>query len=253
MRKIIILLVFLIQLLNAYSQDDKISQIEQNPKSPEVAAFDRITDIPISEYSGNVNFSIPLYTITNGDLSVPISLDYQGSAIRVDQEATWVGLNWLLNAGGVITVRKALHSARSGAYPGKYIKDWENLMNNTSYRTAYYTDFLVPYKVEALQPERGGFGENWFSTKKDLINDDTKESLTESKSDISSLLYTDILMYHNGEAPAYHAVFMGNSITFVYDQIKDECFETGNKKGYRIKDNIDSFKITDKKFCILEN
>lgn len=246
MRKIIILLVFLIQLLNAYSQDDKISQIEQNPKSPEVAAFDRITDIPISEYSGNVNFSIPLYTITNGDLSVPISLDYQGSAIRVDQESTWVGLNWLLNAGGVITVRKAMHSARSGAYPGKYIKDWENLMNNTSYKTAYYTDFLVPYKVEALQPERGGFGENWFSTKKDLINDDTKESLTESKSDISSLLYTDILMYHNGEAPAYHAVFMGNSITFVYDQIKDECFETGNKKGYRIKDNIGSFKITDK-------
>ncbi len=62
------------------------------PKSPEAASFDKVTDIPISMYTGTLNLSIPIYTVTSGDLSLPISLDYQGSAIRVDQESTWVGL-----------------------------------------------------------------------------------------------------------------------------------------------------------------
>lgn len=71
-----------------------------SPKTPEVAAFQQIGDIPVGNYTGTMGLSIPIYTIECCDLKVPISLDYLGSAIRVDQEATWVGLNWILNAGG---------------------------------------------------------------------------------------------------------------------------------------------------------
>ena len=66
------------------------------PKSPEAAAFDRVPDIPVSSYTGALSLSIPIYTVTCGDIVLPISLDYQGTAIPVRQEATWVGLNWLL-------------------------------------------------------------------------------------------------------------------------------------------------------------
>lgn len=91
------LILLLTALVPAYSRADsgKWQDIIQKklPKSPEAAAFDRIKDIPISMYTGRSNLSIPLYTVTSGDLSLPISLDYAGQAIRVDQEATWVGLN----------------------------------------------------------------------------------------------------------------------------------------------------------------
>lgn len=66
------------------------------PKSPEAAAFDRVPDIPVSSYTGALSLSIPIYTVTCGDIVLPISLDDQGTAIPVRQEATWVGLNWLL-------------------------------------------------------------------------------------------------------------------------------------------------------------
>ena len=66
------------------------------PKSPEAAAFDRVPDIPVSSYTGALSLTIPIYTVTCGDIVLPISLDYQGTAIPVRQEATWVGLNWLL-------------------------------------------------------------------------------------------------------------------------------------------------------------
>lgn len=66
------------------------------PKSPEAAAFDHVPDIPVSSYTGALSLTIPIYTVTCGDIVLPISLDYQGTAIPVRQEATWVGLNWLL-------------------------------------------------------------------------------------------------------------------------------------------------------------
>ena len=67
--------------LSLWSQRKPIDFV---PKSPEAASFDKVTDIPVSMYTGTFNLSIPLYTVTSGDLSLPISLDYQGSAIRVD-------------------------------------------------------------------------------------------------------------------------------------------------------------------------
>ena len=48
------------------------------PKSPEAAAFDRVPDIPVSNYTGSLSFSIPIYTLECGDITLPITLDYQG-------------------------------------------------------------------------------------------------------------------------------------------------------------------------------
>lgn len=202
------------------------------PKSPEAAAFDKVTDIPVSMYSGRLNLSIPLYTLTSGDLSLPISLDYQGSAISVEQEATWVGLNWLLNVGGVILTRAAAHSNVGGYYqsPGDWKKDWEHMFNDLPFRPAYPDggEFGIQYKLDAPQPSRGGYGGNWFDIRWDIYEN------RNSYSDLSNRLYDEILNYHNGEAQVYHAVFLGNSITFVWDKFKDEFFITGNKKNFKI-------------------
>lgn len=73
------------------------------PPSPDMRQFTRYGDYPVSRETGVPNISIPLHTITVGDLSVPISLSYHAGGIRVDDIASWVGLGWTLNAGGVIT------------------------------------------------------------------------------------------------------------------------------------------------------
>ncbi|ACU61603.1 RHS repeat domain-containing protein [Chitinophaga pinensis] len=64
----------------------------------------KVTDIPVSTYSGTANISFPLAVIQSGALRHPITLNYTGGGgIPVDQEGNWVGLGWDLSVGGVIT------------------------------------------------------------------------------------------------------------------------------------------------------
>src|ERR1700745_404186 len=73
------------------------------PPSPTSQAFQKYGDIPVSAYTGIPDISIPLYTAKFRDISVPISLSYHASGIKVSEEASQVGLGWVLNAGGNIT------------------------------------------------------------------------------------------------------------------------------------------------------
>ncbi len=73
------------------------------PPSPEAAALGKYGDIPVSYYTGMANVSIPIYTIPLGELSVPINLNYSTNGIKVEEEASWAGLGWALQTGGVIT------------------------------------------------------------------------------------------------------------------------------------------------------
>ncbi|MES2734503.1 MAG: hypothetical protein V4714_22335 [Bacteroidota bacterium] len=52
--------------------------------------------------NGAPNVSIPLYEIKTKELSLPLSLSYDATGIKVSQEAGNVGLAWNLNAGGII-------------------------------------------------------------------------------------------------------------------------------------------------------
>lgn len=72
------------------------------PTSPEAAMLGRFGDIPVGYYTGTANISVPLYTINVGTVSVPITLSYQSSGIKVEDEATAVGLGWSLEPGGSV-------------------------------------------------------------------------------------------------------------------------------------------------------
>lgn len=98
-RKIKLLACLILTLLtysNAYNQ--KIV-----PPSPTAAGLGKYGDIPVSTYTGIPNISIPLYEIKEKNLNIPISLNYHASGIKIEEEASWVGLGWSLLAGGVIT------------------------------------------------------------------------------------------------------------------------------------------------------
>ena len=71
--------------------------------SPTAAALGKYGDIPIGYNTGTPNIDIPVYTVKAGKLSLPISLSYHASGLKVQEQASWVGAGWALNAGGVIT------------------------------------------------------------------------------------------------------------------------------------------------------
>jgi len=86
---------------NVYTASQVIGN--PTPQPPDVAAFQKVNFVPVSNYTGRANISIPIYQITEGAMSVPISLTYNSSGVKVNDMASNVGLNWSLNAGGMIS------------------------------------------------------------------------------------------------------------------------------------------------------
>jgi hypothetical protein len=58
--------------------------------------------IPVDPLTGKLSLSIPIWQMSEGELSVPISIYYQGGGVRVEQSEGTAGMSWNLSAGGVI-------------------------------------------------------------------------------------------------------------------------------------------------------
>ena len=72
-------------------------------ENPNVAALHKFSDIPVDLSSGLPNVSLPIHELQYGAISVPIVLSYHAQGVRVADNASWVGLNWSLFAGGEVT------------------------------------------------------------------------------------------------------------------------------------------------------
>ncbi|WP_423147013.1 hypothetical protein, partial [Rubrolithibacter danxiaensis] len=101
-KKFFSILLCLFSFLKALSQITGTLQ-PVVPPSPNAAALGKYADIPVSYHTGVPNISIPIYELKEGSLTLPISLSYHATGIKVAETASWVGLGWALNAGGIIT------------------------------------------------------------------------------------------------------------------------------------------------------
>src|SRR4051794_7532280 len=87
----------------AQTPGETFTKISSTPlQPPQLAAFSKYIESPISYYNGTAQISLPVYEIKSGDMTVPITLSYHSGGLRVGEEASWVGLGWNLIAGGVI-------------------------------------------------------------------------------------------------------------------------------------------------------
>ncbi|WP_140487127.1 RHS repeat protein [Flavobacterium sp. GSA192] len=103
MKRLVALLFVILGMKYSFAQNQDIAFPHVVPMSPNAAEFAKYGDIPVSHYTGVPNINIPLYEIDVDGLKLPISLNYHASGIKVDQEATWVGLGWSLNVGSRIS------------------------------------------------------------------------------------------------------------------------------------------------------
>src|SRR5580698_7637476 len=90
-----ILLISVVQ--RCYAQDTTNTIGNVSIASPTAASLGKYGDFPVSYNTGLPQISIPIYTVKAGSLSLPISLSYHASGLKVQEEASWVGAGWSLN------------------------------------------------------------------------------------------------------------------------------------------------------------
>ena len=96
---------FLTLLLLSSIYVSSFAQADYLPTPPSLNAQAILQNInhPVSYHTGTSTVEIPIHTIELKDISIPISLTYNTSGIKVEQESSTVGLGWTLNAGGIIS------------------------------------------------------------------------------------------------------------------------------------------------------
>jgi len=100
--KIKFTILFILLNLSLYSQ--KSTEYDYGiPLPPESYQFKKRLLNNVSLYTGQPSIDIPLYSINLDGMEIPISISYNTGGIKVEEDATSVGLGWSLNIGGQIT------------------------------------------------------------------------------------------------------------------------------------------------------
>ena len=72
------------------------------PVSPNVSSLETFGNTPVGSYTGVPDIQIPIYDIVVDNVTIPIKLQYHPGNVKKESVASWVGLGWSLNAGGLI-------------------------------------------------------------------------------------------------------------------------------------------------------
>ncbi|XLS28399.1 hypothetical protein ACJD0Z_14475 [Flavobacteriaceae bacterium M23B6Z8] len=120
----------------------KSYEVQKIPASPEVAALGTFGNLPVNKYNGTVNVRVPIYQIDFEGLTIPVNLSYNTGGIRVNQDASWVGLGWNLSEGITIT---------------REVNDFEDIRNadveTESVGWIFTENYLVREEVNNFEPK----------------------------------------------------------------------------------------------------
>lgn len=148
----------------------KIEDLVKIPPSPEAQAFTRYGSTPVNLHSGSPDISIPIANLQGREISVPISLTYDASGIKVEQIATWVGLGWNLNVGGMV-VRQV------NGNPDDYMYAHPSLIPFYSSSSGFASDydFMCGFSTAENVPTAAGNLQRYFQflynvTRTDLVS-----------------------------------------------------------------------------------
>jgi hypothetical protein len=108
------------------------------PQSPAAATYSRYGEIPVDYSTGVPRIEVPIYTIKVGETSIPITISYHASGIKVKDIASEVGLGWVLNIGGVVTanILGGPDVISTKPFDYKQTSDVNNLISNASTTSA---------------------------------------------------------------------------------------------------------------------
>lgn len=126
-----------LNICSAQSEDPYKPQLKTyTPVSPNTASLGKFGEYPVDFSSGLVDISIPLYEVKSSRLTLPITLKYHASGIKVGDQASCIGLGWALQAGGMLSrnVRDKIDE-----YNG-YLKSYNTIKSTTVLDPNYVLD-----------------------------------------------------------------------------------------------------------------
>jgi len=106
MLRSIALASFILLMSNLSSQAQEVfgqPKFEYSTKDPTIQKMQQFLDLPVNYFTGAVNISIPLYTVTTKGNNLPLSLDYNTGGIKATEQFGYGGVGWSLHGGGSIT------------------------------------------------------------------------------------------------------------------------------------------------------
>ena len=95
------------------------------PATPQAASLGKYGNVPVSHYTGVPNIGVPLYQLSQKDLSLDLGLSYHAGGVRVEEVAPWTGLGWSLTGLGTIT--KTIRGNHADENANGYLNILENL------------------------------------------------------------------------------------------------------------------------------
>jgi len=156
-----LLLLFFLFILTLQAQNTFLG-VSQNIKSPQAFEFERYGNIPVSLNSGAIDLSVPLFSYGG---QFDMSLVYNSSGFIPSKSSNYVGYNWFLRYGGVISrdidgAPDDFFDSSTSAGGFLYTVKNKTLSNIDVYNgnfTKYNDDILIGNTHGELKPDRFNF------------------------------------------------------------------------------------------------
>lgn len=129
----------------------------QNYQTPEVATFNTYGNIPVSLYTGTPTISIPVYTLKDQGIEIPIRLSYNINNVKPNVRPGIVGLGWNLFAGGNVT------RIQEGDLPDELPEGFFH--HNRRLSDNWFDDYCMNI-INDCTPYNHIAGEPWYSKEK---------------------------------------------------------------------------------------
>ena len=106
MKKAILIIVSQLSLVftQALAQIPELTHSSVIPPSPVASELTKYITYPVDLCNGLVKTSIPLYEIVDGDIRIPITLNYHASGLKPNMRSShWLGDGWSLSTGPLLS------------------------------------------------------------------------------------------------------------------------------------------------------
>jgi len=127
-------------------------------QSPNTASLGTYGAIDISPYTGLGSIGVNVFSVKEGDITVNCRLNYFSGGVKPSTHPGWVGQNWSLNVGGVVSrkINGGVDEVASSYYTTNenqfaYYYNYSYLNSSSWYTTSYITG-LYPNNSTSAAP-----------------------------------------------------------------------------------------------------
>lgn len=214
------------------------------PEPSKAFEFTKYDQIPIGEYTGIPNISIPLYSIKIDDVLVPIDLQYHAGGFRVNEEASNVGLGWNINFGQITQTINDKDDLSTIQYSRKLLK-YQKAVNPVIYEWPMNCSNLSASICQTLPNGTNCTPEPTFITTIPTVTNSIFIATNGYPIDGRSFCQTqdwDVNdPYVDSEPDIFRVDFLGHSLKFIkrFDT-PNGTIEVLNNKGYKVEQIVDN-------------